>query len=108
MPETHTLKLLEHYDVAYTNVDETLLPPELHLTADFDYFRWHGRGEDIWFDYRYNIEELEPSVSKVEETTGKVKKSLRLPQQSLPWVCARELFADAKTAGFAVFGAEEG
>lgn len=30
-----TWKLLEKYNVAYVNVDEPLLPPEVHLTADF-------------------------------------------------------------------------
>jgi len=51
-----------------------LLPPEMHLTADFAYFRWHGHGESIWFDYRYSEEELEPWVLKVQEAAGKVKK----------------------------------
>ncbi len=74
MPATRTFDLLEKYKVAYTIVDEPLLPPEVHLTAHFAYFRWHGKGEDIWFDYRYSKEELEPWVTKVEETAGKVKK----------------------------------
>jgi len=51
-----------------------LLPPEVYLTADFAYFRWHGHGEDIWFDYRYSKDELEPWAHKVQETAGKVKK----------------------------------
>jgi uncharacterized protein YecE (DUF72 family) len=55
-------------------VDEPLLPPEMHLTADFAYFRWHGRGEGPWFDYKYSKDELEPWVPKVEETARKVKK----------------------------------
>jgi uncharacterized protein YecE (DUF72 family) len=74
MPETRTLDLLQHYGVAYTNVDEPVLPPEMHLTADFAYFRWHGHGEDIWFDYRYSKEELEPWVPKVQEAAAKVKR----------------------------------
>jgi uncharacterized protein YecE (DUF72 family) len=69
-----TWDLLKKYDVAYVNVDEPLLPPEVHLTADLAYFRWHGRGAQIWFDYRYSKGELEPWVSKVEEASGKVKK----------------------------------
>ena len=44
-----TWSLLEEYKVAYTNVDEPLLPPEVHLTSDIAYFRWHGRGEGVWF-----------------------------------------------------------
>ncbi len=70
---TKTFQLLEKYGVAYTNVDEPLLPPEVHLTADFAYFRWHGRGEGIWFDYRYSKEELEPWVPKIQDAAAKVK-----------------------------------
>jgi uncharacterized protein YecE (DUF72 family) len=69
-----TWELLKEYDVAYTIVDEPLLPPEAHLTADLAYFRWHGRGERPWFDYQYTKEELEPWIPKVKEAAGKVKK----------------------------------
>jgi uncharacterized protein YecE (DUF72 family) len=74
VPETETFKLLEKYKVAYTNVDEPLLPPELHFTTDFAYFRWHGHGKDIWFDYHYDKQELECWTSKVEEAASKTKK----------------------------------
>ena len=69
-----TWALLEKYGVAYVNVDEPLLPPEVHVTADFAYFRWHGRGKQPWFDYRYSEQELNEWLPKVEETAGKVKK----------------------------------
>jgi uncharacterized protein YecE (DUF72 family) len=69
-----TWRLLRDYEVAYTVVDEPLLPPEVHLTADFAYFRWHGKGENIWFDYRYSKDELDTWVPKVLETANKVKK----------------------------------
>lgn len=42
-------------------------------TADFAYFRWHGKGTRPWYNYRYEKEELEPWVSKVKEATEKVK-----------------------------------
>ncbi len=74
LPSTKTFSLLKQYGVTYTIVDEPLLPPEVHVTADFVYFRWHGKGEDIWFDYRYSEEELQPWVPKVQETANKVKK----------------------------------
>jgi uncharacterized protein YecE (DUF72 family) len=74
LSETVTLKLLEKYGVAYTVVDEPLLPPEVHLTTDFAYFRWHGKGENIWFDYEYNEKELDAWVPKVQETSKQVKK----------------------------------
>jgi len=72
--KNETWDLLKKFNVAYTIVDEPLLPPELQLTADFTYLRWHGRGKKIWFDYRYSKEELDEWVPKVEETSKKVKK----------------------------------
>jgi uncharacterized protein YecE (DUF72 family) len=74
LPATETFDLLKQYEVACTIVDEPLLPPEMHLTADFAYFRWHGKGESIWFDYRYSEEELQPWVPKDQETSKNVKK----------------------------------
>jgi len=71
-----TWDLLKKYDVAYTIVDEPLLPPEVHLTADLAYFRWHGRGKKLWFDYQYSKEELEPWIPRVQEVSQKVKKVL--------------------------------
>ncbi|MFQ5950640.1 MAG: DUF72 domain-containing protein [Candidatus Geothermarchaeales archaeon] len=70
-----TWELLRDYSVAYTTVDEPLLPPTVHLTADFGYIRWHGRGQRPWFNYRYRSEELEPWVPKVEEVTSSTKKT---------------------------------
>jgi len=51
-----TWRLLEKYQVAYTIVDEPLLPPEVHVTSDFAYIRWHGRGEQPWYNYHYKAE----------------------------------------------------
>jgi uncharacterized protein YecE (DUF72 family) len=34
----------------------------------------HGRGEKIWFDYRYSNEELDPWVPKVQKASKSVKK----------------------------------
>ena len=67
-------KLLERHNVAYCIVDEPLLPPEVHVTADFAYFRWHGRGTRPWYDYRYSREELEEWVPRVEKTRNEVDK----------------------------------
>jgi uncharacterized protein YecE (DUF72 family)/chaperonin cofactor prefoldin len=69
-----TWTLLEKYRVAYTIVDEPLLPPEIHVTTDFAYFRWHGRGSRPWFDYEYSAEELEPWVPRVKEVTERVER----------------------------------
>jgi hypothetical protein len=58
----------------FCNVDEPLLPPEVHVTTDFAYFRWHGHGKNPWFDYRYKTEELEALISELKQTSDKVKK----------------------------------
>jgi len=69
-----TWRLLAEHNVAYTIVDEPLLPPETVFTADFSYFRWHGRGERPWFNYRYSERELEEWVPRVKEAEKKTKE----------------------------------
>jgi len=68
------LNTLSKYDVAYTIVDEPLLPPELHVTTDFAYVRWHGRGSNPWYYYHYPRGELEEWKPKLEELKEKVSK----------------------------------
>ncbi|MFZ3167702.1 MAG: DUF72 domain-containing protein [Candidatus Methanoperedens sp.] len=43
--------LLRDYNVAAVAVDEPLLPPDIRLTSDIAYVRWHGRGEKMWYNY---------------------------------------------------------
>jgi uncharacterized protein YecE (DUF72 family) len=69
-----TFKLLKDHNIAYTIVDEPLLPGEVHVTTDFSYLRWHGRGKNIWFDYNYGKNELDAWVPKVKEAAAKTKK----------------------------------
>jgi uncharacterized protein YecE (DUF72 family) len=73
---SETLKLLEKYRVAYTIVDEPLLPPEVHVTSDLAYIRWHGRGDRPWFNYKYSEEQLTEWVPKVQEAASKAGKVL--------------------------------
>ncbi|MBO3802447.1 MAG: DUF72 domain-containing protein [Candidatus Brockarchaeota archaeon] len=70
-----TWALLRKHGVAYTIVDEPLLPPDVHVTADFAYVRWHGRGSAPWFDYRYTDDQLEEWVPKLEEVRKKAKET---------------------------------
>ncbi|MGY5864314.1 MAG: DUF72 domain-containing protein [Candidatus Thorarchaeota archaeon] len=65
--------LIEDYGIAHVIVDEPKLPIDLRITADFSYIRWHGHGEDPWFNYRYSIEELEPWVPHLEKVTNAVE-----------------------------------
>ena len=69
-----TFEILRRHNAAYTIVDEPLLPPEVHVTADFAYVRWHGHGSRIWYDYDYSASELEPWIPKVQETRRKASK----------------------------------
>jgi uncharacterized protein YecE (DUF72 family) len=71
-----TFRLLENRQVAYTIVDEPALPPVIHVTSDLAYIRWHGRGENPWFNYKYSEQELQEWVPKVREASGKAKKVL--------------------------------
>jgi uncharacterized protein YecE (DUF72 family) len=67
------LDLLREFKVAYTVVDEPLLPPDVHVTADVAYFRWHGHGRDPWYNYRYSRAELVPWVPRIEKAAGASK-----------------------------------
>jgi hypothetical protein len=55
-------------------VDEPLLPPEVHITADFAYIRWHGRGLHPWYNYHYSSGELEGWVPRIRTLSDKVDK----------------------------------
>jgi len=65
VPEAYDL--LREHSIAYTIVDEPLLPPEVHITAPFSYIRWHGRRKDNWYDYQYSLDELREWIPKVEK-----------------------------------------
>jgi uncharacterized protein YecE (DUF72 family) len=56
--------------VAMVAVDEPLLPPEVHHTADFLYVRWHGHGKRPWYNYEYAKAELAPWVERLEKAVG--------------------------------------
>lgn len=70
-----TWDLLARYRIAYTIVDEPLLPPEAHLTSDIAYYRWHGRGNRPWYDYRYSKEQLTPWIPQLKEIKKHAKKT---------------------------------
>jgi uncharacterized protein YecE (DUF72 family) len=67
--------MLRSKKVANVIVDEPLLPPDVVVTADFAFIRWHGRGSRPWYNYRYREAELAPWVAKVKEVTGSTKKT---------------------------------
>jgi len=66
--------LLSKYNVSNTIVDEPLLPIDLNVTSkEFAFVRWHGRGEKLWYNYKYSGEEVKPWVARVKEVSSKVK-----------------------------------
>jgi len=69
-----TWEMLSRHGVAYTIVDEPLLPPDLHVTADFTYIRWHGHGSPTWYSYDYSPEELQSWVAKVREVARQTRR----------------------------------
>lgn len=72
--ESQTWSILTKYRTAYCIVDEPLLPPEVHVTSDLAYIRWHGRGDRLWYDYRYTEDELTDWLPKVKEVRGNTKQ----------------------------------
>jgi uncharacterized protein YecE (DUF72 family) len=62
--------LLRSTGVAYTIVDEPLLPPDLHVTSPAAYVRWHGHGTDPWYNYHYSEEELKTWVPRVQQVAS--------------------------------------
>ena len=69
-----TWGMLRRHGVAYTIVDEPLLPPEVQVTAEFAYIRWHGRGAHPWYDYDYRPEELEEWAPRVGEVATRARR----------------------------------
>jgi len=69
-----TWKILREHNVAYCVVDEPSLPPEVHITANFAYFRWHGRSRRPWYNYRYSEKELKEWVPKINEAGKRAEK----------------------------------
>jgi uncharacterized protein YecE (DUF72 family) len=67
--------LLRDRNVAGVIVDEPLLPPDVVVTADFAFLRWHGRGTRPWYNYRYTDSQLKAWAPKVQDVASRVKKS---------------------------------
>ena len=78
-PRNKTWMSMEAFDllratgVAYTIVDEPLLPPDLHVTSGMAYLRWHGHGTDPWYNYRYTEEEVKSWVPRVQQVASQAE-----------------------------------
>ena len=65
--------LLRSLGVSYAIVDEPLLPPDLHVTSRVAYIRWHGHGQEPWYNYRYPEEQLREWVPRVEQVVSQAE-----------------------------------
>ena len=74
--ESSTWTTLTKYNVAYCAVDEPLLPPEVHITSDLGYIRWHGRGQELWYDYRYTSSQLTDWLPRIREVSTNTKQTI--------------------------------
>lgn len=70
-----TWRILAQYQAAYCIVDEPLLPPEVHITSDIGYVRWHGHGDRPWYNYQYSQNQLQEWVPKVKTVQQNTKKT---------------------------------
>ena len=68
-------RILSKYETAYCIVDEPLLPPEIHVTSDIGYIRWHGHGQHPWYNYRYTNPQLQEWTPKVKEVAKNTKRT---------------------------------
>ncbi len=70
-----SVKLLQDANVCLVAVDEPLLPPDLHITADFAYIRWHGHGKRPWYNYHYSKEELQPWLPRIQKAVEELPRT---------------------------------
>jgi uncharacterized protein YecE (DUF72 family) len=73
--DAETWRILAKYQAAYCIVDEPLLPPEVHITSDIGYIRWHGHGERPWYDYQYDQKQLREWIPKIKTVQKNTKKT---------------------------------
>ncbi len=72
LSDKKSFELLKKYNLAYTIIDEPHLPPDVEITTDFAYFRWHGRGKKPWYNYHYSEAELKEWIPKIQEAQESV------------------------------------
>jgi uncharacterized protein YecE (DUF72 family) len=74
--ESSTFTILSKYKASYCIVDEPLLPPDVHITSDIGYIRWHGRGPGLWYDYRYTSSQLTDWLPRIREVRTNTKQTI--------------------------------
>ncbi len=62
-----TYELLSGHNVASVVVDEPALQPQVRITSDISYIRWHGHGDKMWYNYKYSTKELAQWIPVIRE-----------------------------------------
>ncbi len=81
----NTLNRLQETGIGYVSVDEPrlygLLKPDLLVTGDVGYIRFHGRNAEHWwsggarrYDYNYSQQELEEWLAKIEKVRNRIQR----------------------------------
>ena len=66
-----TARLLESHNISSVITDSPLEMVS-DVTTDLAFVRYHGRGEKIWYDYRYSEQDIARFAEKLEEIQKKV------------------------------------
>lgn len=70
-----TFELLRDHQAIYTTVIEPLLPPVIQVTDPRAvYIRFHGFGQNIWFNYDFQPPEVQDWANKVTATLSQTKQ----------------------------------
>ncbi len=72
--DPRVLRMMESAGAAYVVSDWGGAPPRAVVTSDVGYFRWHGRGEKVPYNYLYSEDELRPWARAVEEAASSAKR----------------------------------
>ncbi len=65
---------LKEHKTAFVVTDSVKMKPDVKITADFGYVRWHGRNPKHWYDYEYSESELQEWVPKIESMETSTEK----------------------------------
>lgn len=68
--EKEIFVLLESYKISSVITDSPL-EFAAELTTDWAFVRYHGRGQKIWYDYKYSEKEISSFAKKLEEIEEK-------------------------------------
>lgn len=68
------LNFLKEHNTSFVVTDSIKMKPDVRITADFSYLRWHGRNPKHWYDYEYTQDELQQWLPRVEEMKKSTEK----------------------------------